>query len=114
LLLINVHSSSGFDVALLTAGEIAEIAVKRVRAGGRIAYPNGIYAEPKVQPDISTIGHNGEPDPEIIQRLNNCINLGNLKAHIDQTFLLEDAYNAHLALNKHYLGKLCLQINYLA
>lgn len=102
----------GFDAALLTAGgEAASTAARCVRPGGRIAYPNGIYPEPQVANGIKLIGYNGEPDPDIIARLNNYIRLNNLSVHISKTFLLEDAQNAHLALNSHYLGKLCLQVN---
>lgn len=102
----------GFDAALFTAGgELANTLVQCLRASGRIAYPNGIYPIPVTRPDIRLTGYNGEPEQEIIQRLNNWINLGKLKVHIDKVFLLEDAYKAHLALNNHYLGKLCLQVS---
>lgn len=102
----------GFNAALFTiGGELANSLVQCVRANGRIAYPNGIYPIPKSKSDISITGYNGEPEPEILQRINNLISSGKIKAHIDQVFLLEDAYKAHLALNNHYLGKLCLQVS---
>ncbi|WP_010531153.1 quinone oxidoreductase family protein [Lentibacillus jeotgali] len=101
----------GLDTALLTAGgEFAQKAIQCIRSDGRIAYPNGIYPEPKVPFGIRAIGYNGDPDHEIMRRLNNYIKLGNLTAHIYQTFLLKDACDAHLALNNHYLGKLCLKV----
>lgn len=62
--------------------------------------------------DIIITSYNGEPEPEILQRINILISSGKIKAHIDQVFLLEDAYKARLALNNHYLGKLCLQVSY--
>lgn len=103
---------AGFDTVLFTAGgELADSLVQCVRTGGRIAYPNGIYPIPETRPGISLTGYNGEPEPEIIHRLNNWINSGRLKVHIDEVFLLEDAYKAHLALNNHYVGKLCLKVN---
>jgi NADPH:quinone reductase-like Zn-dependent oxidoreductase len=101
----------GFDAAFLTAGgELANSLVQCVRPGGRAAYPNGIYPIPDARPDIRLIGYNGEPEPEIIKRLNHWIRSGKLKVHIDEVFSLEDASKAHLALNKHYVGKLCFKI----
>jgi len=81
-----------------------------IRTGGRIAYPNGIYPIPSVRTDISLTGYNGEPEPEIIKRLNNWVSSGRIKVHIDKVFLLEDAYKAHIALSNHYVGKLCFKI----
>ncbi len=102
----------GFDTALFTAGgELANSLVQCVRAEGRIAYLNGIYPIPDTRPDISLIGYNGEPEPKIIERLNNWISSGKLKVHIDEVFLLKDAYKAHLILKEHYVGKLCLKVN---
>jgi NADPH:quinone reductase-like Zn-dependent oxidoreductase len=103
---------AGFDTALFTAGgEPVNSLVQCVCAGGRIAYPNGIYPIPDTRLDISLTGYNGEPEPEIIQRLNNWISSGKLKVHIDEVFLLKDAYKAHLTLLEHYVGKLCFKVN---
>lgn len=102
---------AGFDAALITAGGgAADAAAQCVRSGGRIAYPNGVNPLPHACPGINISGYNGEPDPEIINRLNSLINSGKLKAHVDKIFLLENAYEAHEVLAKHYLGKLCLQV----
>ena len=102
---------TGFDAALLTAGgELANALVQCVRPGGRAAYPNGIYPIPDARPDIRVIGYNGEPEPEIIKRLNHRIRSGKIKVHIDKVFSLENACKAHLALHHHYVGKLCFKI----
>lgn len=101
-----------FDTALFTVGgELANSLVECVCTGGRIAYPNGIYPIPDTRAYISLTGYNGEPEPEIIQRLNDWISSGKLKVHIDEVFLLKDAYKAHLALKDHYVGKLCFKVN---
>lgn len=103
----------GIDAALLTAdGEIAQKATQSVCINGRIAYPNGIDPVPHVRPDLRLTGYNGDPDREIIHRLHHHIQSGNLTVHIDQTFLLEEAHKAHLAMNHHYLGKFCLKVNH--
>lgn len=102
----------GFDAALFTAGgELANLLIQYIRPRGRIAYPNGIYPIPDAKPDISLTAYNGEPEPGIIKRLNNWICSGKIRVHIDEVFLLKDAYKAHIALSKHYVGKLCFKIN---
>lgn len=78
---------------------------------GHIACPNGIYPISETRPDINLVGYNGEPEPGIIQRLNNWIGSGKLSVHIDEVFLLKDAYKAHLTLEEHYVGKLCFKVN---
>jgi NADPH:quinone reductase len=100
----------GLDATLLTAGgEVAEEALRAARAGGRVAYPNGIQPEPQARSDVRFSGYNGEPDPEIIGRLDRLIEAGPFEVHIAQTFPLDQAAEAHRALNDHYLGKLALR-----
>lgn len=102
---------SGFDVALITAGgEFAQKAVQCVRSNGRVAYPNGVQPEPEVAFGIKSVGYNGDPDHDIMNRLNEYLKSWNLTAHIDQTFSLKEAREAHLALEQHYLGKLCFKL----
>lgn len=102
---------AGFNAALFTAGgELADTLVKCVCFGGRIAYPHGIYPIPSARDDITLTGYNGDPEPDIIQRLNYWINLGKVKVHIDKVYLLENVSKAHQHLKKHYVGKICLKI----
>jgi NADPH:quinone reductase-like Zn-dependent oxidoreductase len=113
LLAAKKFAPTGFDTALFTSGgELANSLAHMIRKGGRIAYPNGIYPIPQAIDDIKLIGYNGEPEPNIIQRLNKWINSDKLRVHIDEVFLLEDVYKAHLVLNNHYVGKLCLQVTH--
>jgi len=101
----------GFDAALFTAGgETADALVGCIRKGGRIAYPYGIQPAPKETADVVTAGYHGEPDPDILGRLHRYIEKYKLRAHISHTFALEDAHQAHDALNRHYLGKICLKV----
>jgi len=102
----------GFDAALLTAGgETAEKALRAVRAGGRVAYPNGIQPEPQARPGLQLHSYNGEPDPGIIERFNRLIEAGPFEVHVARSFPLAQAAQAHLALGNHYLGKLALRVN---
>jgi len=102
----------GLDTALFTAGgETAERALATVRTGGRVAYPNGVQPGPQPRSDIRLRSYNGEPDTEIIARLNRLIESGPFDVHIAYTFPLSQVMEAHLALGSHYLGKLALRIH---
>jgi NADPH:quinone reductase len=100
----------GLDATLLTAGgEAAEEALRAVRDGGRVAYPYGIRPEPRARSGVRLSGYYGEPDSEIIERLNRLIEAGPFEVHVARTFPLNQAAEAHRALGDHYLGKLALR-----
>jgi len=100
----------GLDAALVTAGgEAADRALTAMREGGRVAYPNGVEPEPKAPPGAKVAAYDGEPDREIIDKLNGLIEAGPFEVHIARTFSLEQAADAHRALDEHYLGKLALR-----
>lgn len=100
----------GLNAALLTAGGgAAEAALHALREGGRAAYPNGVEPEPHAPDGIPLHTFNGEPDGEVIERLNRLIDDGPFTVHVARTFPLEQAADAHRALDEHYLGKLALR-----
>ncbi len=100
----------GFDAALITAGgKAADKALAALKDGGRVAYPNGVQPEPKVRSDLSVEAYNGEPNPQVIKRLNDLIESGPFKVHIARTFTLDQVAESHRALEKHFLGKLALR-----
>jgi len=100
----------GLDAALLTAGgQIAQKALRAVRKGGRVAYPNGVQPEPKAPAGVSIRAYDGMPDPEAIKKLNRLIESGPFIVHVDRTFPLNKAADAHRALDSHFLGKLALR-----
>lgn len=101
----------GLDTALLTAGgEVGERALTAIRAGGRVAYPNGVQPEPAARPELRVSGYNGEPDGEVLGRLTRLIGAEPFALHIARTFPLAEAATAHRALAQHYLGKLVLRV----
>ncbi|AUX47961.1 zinc-binding dehydrogenase [Sorangium cellulosum] len=101
----------GLDAALLTAsGEAAEAALGAVRDGGHVAYPNGVHPEPRARSTVRLSSYNGEPGPEIIDKLNRLIESGPFEVHVARTFPLAQAAEAHLALARHHLGKLALRV----
>jgi NADPH2:quinone reductase len=100
----------GLDAALFTAGgDIADKAMTAIRKGGRVAYPNGVQPEPKVRSGLNIQSYDGMPDPQAIEKLNRLIESGPFEVHIAQIFPLEEAAEAHRALESHYLGKLALR-----
>jgi NADPH2:quinone reductase len=100
----------GIDAALLTAGgKAAEKALAALRTGGRVAYPNGVHPKPEISSSLIVESYDGEPDLQIIETLNHLIESGPFEVYIAHTFTLDQAAEAHLALKKHYLGKLALR-----
>jgi NADPH:quinone reductase len=100
----------GLDAALITAGcETADRALAAVRAGGRVAYPNGVMPEPKTRPDVRVSSYDVIVDQGAIDKLNRLIDSGPFEVHVARTFPLDQAAEAHRALGEHYLGKLALR-----
>lgn len=101
----------GSDAALVTASaKDLDQALATLRDGGRVAYPNGVQPEPTARPSVEVQSYNGTPDPEAIERLNRLIESGSFEVHVARTFPLEEAAEAHRALDSHYLGKLALRM----
>jgi NADPH:quinone reductase-like Zn-dependent oxidoreductase len=101
---------AGIDAALITAGgDAAQKAVDAVRDGGRIAYPNGVEPVPQARPGLKVTAYDGDPDPQIIDRLNRLIEAGPFEVHVSRTFPLDQAGEAHRALDQHHLGKMALR-----
>ena len=108
---VKAFTKNGLDAALLTAGgEGADKLLSTVRDGGRIAYPNGIEPLPLARAGLQVTGYNGEPDSDILSRLNRLIEAGPFEVHIARTFSIEQVADAHRALDGHYLGKLALKL----
>lgn len=100
----------GLNAALMTTGgEAADRALAAVRAGGRVAYPNGVMPEPKVRPDVRLSSYDVIIDQGAIAKLNRLIDAGPFEVHVARTFRLDQAAEAHRALGEHYLGKLALR-----
>jgi NADPH:quinone reductase-like Zn-dependent oxidoreductase len=101
---------AGLDAALMTAGgEAADRALSAMREGGRVAYPNGVEPEPHVRSGVTINSYDVVADRAAIDRLNRLIEAGPFEVHVSRTFRLDQAAEAHAALDTHYLGKLALQ-----
>jgi NADPH:quinone reductase-like Zn-dependent oxidoreductase len=102
----------GIDCALVTAGgKRTDAALKALRQGGRVAYPNGVEPAPNVRSDVQSKSYDGTPTAAMIQNLNRLIEAGPFQVHIARTFTLKDAADAQRALEEHYLGKIALKPN---
>ena len=100
----------GLDAALLTVGgDAANQALQAIRQGGRAAYPNGVQPEPRAPEGVRLDAFNGDPDRDIIHRLNRLMEQGPFEVHVARTFPLEEAAEAQRQLGEHYLGKLALR-----
>jgi NADPH:quinone reductase-like Zn-dependent oxidoreductase len=80
-----------------------------MRDGGRVAYPNGVEPEPHVRPGVTINAYDVVADRAAIDRLNRLIEAGPFEVHVARTFRLDQAAEAHRALDAHYLGKMALQ-----
>jgi NADPH2:quinone reductase len=101
----------GIDAALVTAGGAKTAqALSAIRKGGRIAYPHGVMPEPTAPDGVEIEAYDGEFSPALIERLNALIESGPFQVHVDRTFRLEEASDAHKALTEHHLGKIALRI----
>jgi NADPH:quinone reductase len=108
---VREFAPDGLDVVLLTAGaDVVQKLLSMVRQGGRVAYPNGIDPVPQEIMGIQITSYNGETDPDILQRFHQLASEKPFDVHIAQTFPLDQAAEAHRALEEHYLGKLALHV----
>jgi NADPH:quinone reductase-like Zn-dependent oxidoreductase len=110
---IHEFAPDGLDAALvLTPGESLQAALGGLRAGGKIAHPNGVEPAPKAPgPGIEVIAYDGIPSPETFDRLNAWIAAGPFHVELGQTYELEDAARAHREIEQHHLGKRALRIH---
>jgi NADPH2:quinone reductase len=100
----------GFDAALVTAGgDAADRALTTMRDGGRVTTPGGQGPALKVPPTARLLSYNYKGyDRASIDRLNELIDAGPFEVHLANTFSLDQAADAHRALESHYLGRLAL------
>ena len=101
----------GIDTALaLIGGETVNTALAAVRDGGRVAYPEGVWPAPHTKETVNKRTYNGDTSRNATDRLNTLVESGSFAVHIDKTFSLEHAIDAHKMLGTHYVGKIVLRI----
>ncbi|MBI3181468.1 MAG: NADP-dependent oxidoreductase [Myxococcales bacterium] len=103
----------GLDAALVLAGgEGVDEALKGLKKGGRVAYPNGVEPEPKAPKGVKLLAYDGTPSAEAFDRLNQLI--GDQPFHVElwKVYRLDEVARAHREVEEHHLGKLALRIHW--
>lgn len=102
----------GLDAALvLASGDTCQSALKHVRQGGRIAYPNGVDPRPQGPEGVEVIAYNGIPNQRTLERLNELIEAGPFHLEIGHVYAMEEAARAQQEVLDHHLGKFALRIH---
>lgn len=105
-------SPGGLDAALvLASGDTLAPALAAMKAGGRVAYPNGVEPIPVAPRGVTLRAYDGEPSAEALERLNRLIAAGPFHVELNRVYPLEEAARAHREIGQHHLGKLALQIH---
>lgn len=101
----------GFDAALvLASGPSLESALSLIKAGGRLAYPNGVEPPPQAPPGVTAHAYDGTPDPDAFKRLNALISRGPFHVELSRTYRLDEVAQAHRELGEHHLGKRAIEV----
>ena len=109
---IRDFAPEGVDAVLaFVGGEQLTQCVRALRAGGKLAYPNGIEPKPRKRSGIDIIAYDAVPGVAEFKRLGNAVVKTALKVPIAAAYKLEEAREAHERLEAgHVLGKIVLRI----
>lgn len=109
---LRAFAPEGIDAVLaLAGGEALEQCVALVRAGGRVAYPNGVEPEPQRRPKVRFVSYDAQAGPLQFARLERAVEEARLQVPIAAVFPLEEAAKAHERIEGgHVLGRIVLQI----
>jgi NADPH2:quinone reductase len=102
----------GIDAVLgLAGGDMLEACLDLVKPGGRVAWPNGIWPEPKKRKTIRMLSYNAQTGSRAFEGLERAIIEARVKVPIAAVFPLAQAAKAHERLEEgHVLGRIVLQI----
>jgi NADPH:quinone reductase len=103
----------GLDAVLaLAGGEALERCLTLVHAGGRVAYPNGVEAEPQSRQGVRAVGYDATVNPRKFAELERAVEEARLRVPIAAVYPLSDATKAHARLEEgHVLGRIVLQVD---
>ena len=102
----------GIDAALVLAGgDALERCLGLVRAGGRVAYPDGVEPEPRRRRKVRLLTYNAVGGPREFARLERAVAEARLRVPIAAAYPLAQAAKAHARLERgHVLGRIVLRI----
>lgn len=103
---------SGVDAVLALAGGAGlRQCLDALRAGGRMAYPNGVEPAPRKRRGIKVVSYDGDGGVLNFQRLSRAVDAARLQVPIDHSYPLAQAAKAHQRLAQgHVLGKVVLRV----
>ena len=102
---------NGLDAALVTAnGDGLRAGLDALRKGARVAFPHGVEPEPQARADVDVHGYDGRATRALFERLNSWIEAGPFRVCVASSYPLENAADAHRALERHHIGKLALRV----
>jgi NADPH:quinone reductase len=97
-------------VLALAGGTQLERCLDFVRAGGRVAYPNGIEPEPKRRRKFRVQAYDAEAGPREFARLERAADEARLRVPVAAVYRLGRAADAHRRLHKRVIGRIVLRI----
>jgi NADPH:quinone reductase-like Zn-dependent oxidoreductase len=104
----------GVDAVLAFAGgDGLEAALRALRRGGRLAYPNGVEPVPKKPRGVTFVPYDAVSGVREFEKLNRAVEASKLKVPIAEAFPLERAAKAHERFaESHVLGKIVLRVHH--
>jgi NADPH:quinone reductase-like Zn-dependent oxidoreductase len=110
---VKKFAPGGLDAVLaLAGGEIVERIIDALKAGGLLAYPNGVDPKPRKRPGIRVLPYDAVASVREFNQLAMAAEASNLKVPIAAKFPLGHASLAHKRLAQdHVLGKIVLEIS---
>ena len=102
----------GIDAVLaFVGGKELTRCLDTLRAGGRVAYPNGIEPEPRKRRGLRIKAYDAEPGRRELERLGRVMDEAHPEIPIAEVFSLADAAKAHERLERgHVLGRIVLSM----
>jgi NADPH2:quinone reductase len=110
---IRKTAPDGLDAVLALAGaEVLDQMLDVVRAGGRVAYPNGVEPAPRARGrKLRVSAYDGVASPREFERLERAVEESRLRVPIASVYPLARAAEAHKKLERgHIVGRLALRI----
>ena len=91
--------------------EEVNAALRAMKKGGRVAYPNGVEPEPRAPKGVQLIAFDGIPTRRAFDRLNAVIGRKRLHVELERTYSLKQAAAAHRDLGRHHVGKVAFRLH---
>jgi NADPH:quinone reductase-like Zn-dependent oxidoreductase len=95
----------------VTGGKEVNAALRAVKKGGRVAYPNGVDPEPRALKGVKLIAFDGMSTRRAFDRLNAVIGRKRLHVELERTYSLSQAATAHRDLGKHHVGRAAFRLH---